>query len=270
MKTNRSSPRTPAAFALIEPRRVFTCRRRSVAPSPARASYEALCDNACAFTLIELLAVITIIGILAGILIPVTISVRASARAAQCKSNLRQIGIATQTYLTENKNIFYPHNGAGWHRYLNPYLKNQKIAAGMGARDYMLTCPVAVPRNGKINYTGYLKNAWLGVDANTGKSKRVNDAYPQSRVIVFWDDEHADQYGDGGWPGNGLNADGLWVSSTGSWYKLAFRHKDQCHILLLDGHVASLKPGPNRSGMDYREWLWGPFPQYPDVPVPTL
>ncbi|AHF90875.1 N-terminal cleavage protein [Opitutaceae bacterium TAV5] len=43
------------------------------------------------FTLVELLTVITIIGILAGIMIPVVSRVRFSARATQCRSNIRQI-----------------------------------------------------------------------------------------------------------------------------------------------------------------------------------
>jgi prepilin-type N-terminal cleavage/methylation domain-containing protein/prepilin-type processing-associated H-X9-DG protein len=242
---------------------------------PARATNTA-------FTLVELLVVIAIIGILAGILIPVTISARAVARAAQCKGNLRQIGIATQTFLTENKNVFYPHGGSGWYRYLNPYLNNRKIVAGLGARDYMLTCPVAVPKDGKNNYTGYSKNAWLGSVSSQDLSvtaaqlaagltcRQINDAYPASRVVVFWDDEHPDQYGDGGWPGNGFDADGVYHKIDGSWYKLSFRHKETCNILLLDGHVAALKPGPIRSGLDYMDYLWGFFPKYGIARAPSL
>ncbi|AHF90738.1 N-terminal cleavage protein [Opitutaceae bacterium TAV5] len=58
------------------------------------------------FTLIELLAVIAIIGILAGILIPVVGAVRGKARAAQCLSNMRQIGLAMNLYADENKDSF--------------------------------------------------------------------------------------------------------------------------------------------------------------------
>jgi prepilin-type N-terminal cleavage/methylation domain-containing protein/prepilin-type processing-associated H-X9-DG protein len=55
-----------------------------------------------AFTLIELLTVIAIIGILAAILIPVVGQVRDSARASKCVSNLRQIGAGLHLYASEH------------------------------------------------------------------------------------------------------------------------------------------------------------------------
>lgn len=59
--------------------------------------------RAQAFTLIELLTVIAIIGILAAIIIPTVGSVRNSARAAQAISNIKQIGMATQLYAQDNR-----------------------------------------------------------------------------------------------------------------------------------------------------------------------
>jgi general secretion pathway protein G len=56
-----------------------------------------------AFTLIELLAVITIIGILVAIIIPTVSKVRGSARRAQCASNLRQIVLASISYGNDNR-----------------------------------------------------------------------------------------------------------------------------------------------------------------------
>ncbi|MDR1281518.1 MAG: prepilin-type N-terminal cleavage/methylation domain-containing protein [Opitutaceae bacterium] len=55
-----------------------------------------------AFTLIELLTVIAIIGILAAIIIPTVGKVRQTALRAQCASNLRQDGIAILGFALDN------------------------------------------------------------------------------------------------------------------------------------------------------------------------
>jgi prepilin-type N-terminal cleavage/methylation domain-containing protein/prepilin-type processing-associated H-X9-DG protein len=58
------------------------------------------------FTLVELLVVIAIIGILVGLLMPAVQAAREAARRAQCANNLKQIGLALNTY--ENTHRVFP------------------------------------------------------------------------------------------------------------------------------------------------------------------
>ena len=69
-------------------------------------------------TLVEVLVVVAILSVIAGLALPAIQSSRSAASKMQCSNNLRQIGIALQNYHAVS-GVFPP--GVGWQNGTSPY-----------------------------------------------------------------------------------------------------------------------------------------------------
>jgi prepilin-type N-terminal cleavage/methylation domain-containing protein len=104
-----------------------------------------------AFTLVELLVVITIIGMLVALLIPAVTAARASAQQATCTNNQRNYGQAIQEYVMAKD-------------YFPGYRQVLKITSGTVTKNAVISWQVALfPRLGKDDVYQGIQNLTIGI-----------------------------------------------------------------------------------------------------------
>jgi len=151
------------------------------------------------FTLVELLVVIAIVSVLIGLLLPAVQAARESARRTQCSSNLKQQGLALQSFysqvgtfppgarIPEDQNL----TGVSWHVLLLPFMEQNGIyeqidvqTSGSPANRnpaklelLMYTCPSAgfdSSNPGTLKLTSYAAVSGVG---RSGEVQVMSDKY---------------------------------------------------------------------------------------------
>jgi prepilin-type processing-associated H-X9-DG protein/prepilin-type N-terminal cleavage/methylation domain-containing protein len=128
-----------------------------------------------AFTLIELLVVIAVIAVLAGLLLPALSMAKSAAQSVQCKSNLKQLSLALNMYVSDFN--CYPVSGFDgpiWAEALNSYLKqvpdhrtNQPPYGGV------FLCPSGIHRRIRQGLWSYGYNARGGAEVTVAWGEKV-------------------------------------------------------------------------------------------------
>ncbi len=136
----------------------------------------------CRFTLVELLIVIAIIAILAGMLLPALNAARRKAEAVTCLNNLKQYGTAYFSYATDFED-YLPFNQdctgywLQWINHVMPYLGAKPKAYGWDATNSSsaqsaifvqrskLYCPSRWKMDHPTNFAqpSYAPNGWFGL-----------------------------------------------------------------------------------------------------------
>ena len=195
------------------------------------------------FTLIELLVVIAIIAILAAMLLPALAKAREKARTVSCVSNMKQIGLACNMYMTDNdeslpymawSNVsgsyrWEPHPNR-WRGELNPYVGDNK--------NWICTARSGITPSETA--TTYIYNVH---SRNMAAQKRIQP----SALYVFSEGIYNSP---GGIDGNGF----VWpqLLSANANLRLQFDHNEMSNNVFHDGHVETKK----RYSIDPADWYY--------------
>jgi prepilin-type N-terminal cleavage/methylation domain-containing protein/prepilin-type processing-associated H-X9-DG protein len=224
------------------------------------------------FTLIELLVVIAIVGVLVALLLPAVQKARDAAASTQCKSNLRQLGLALGHYVFNADGWLPPSNflpdssgsTAYWfgsldaagnlnrqRGFLMPYIENNTAVE---------QCP-SVPgyvqgRFGQfgLGTSGYAYNPNLGTVDYPPPSynpvlvtHKITDLTATSRTIAFVDSAEVWWYDASYNPTTPYVRESYILSNPSDQFpNVHFRHVgNTANVLFADGHVEALSAVDN-------------------------
>jgi prepilin-type N-terminal cleavage/methylation domain-containing protein/prepilin-type processing-associated H-X9-DG protein len=144
-----------------------------------------------AMTLVELLVVIAIIGVMVALLLPAVQAARATARAASCKNNMRQIGLAVLQFCDLHKGQF-PEWYHAKHREedaAGKYSWVYTVASHLESVDEIRLCPddFLLFERRYMKSTSYVINDYLAAAEVPGAVRNLNKLQATSRTIVAFE-----------------------------------------------------------------------------------
>lgn len=142
-----------------------------------------------AFTLIELVVVVAIIGLLTALLLPAIARTKETGRSTVCLNNLHQIGLGLQLYVQENNNLLpvMYDRGTNSAATTGPYFDQVMLPYVSGVSN-LFHCPSDLDHLFELTGSSYGWNFLLnGQEAD--HLHLLTNSYPLTQIFVVADKE---------------------------------------------------------------------------------